>query len=208
MASNKLTPTEAKFIARAERGADDMRDMITTLLDVGRLEAGQMPLRLEAHDIALIAREATARFSPVLGGRALLYDVPPEPIVISCDADVIRRVLDNLISNALKFTRSDGTIRLSVQCTVTDVCISVSTMAQGIPADQQEHILRNSDRPPRGAKQRHPLDSASLLPLPLKRTKEKSAFKANSEKEARSGSTLPVRDKAVTSIDAFARSRP
>ena len=155
MASNKLTPTEAKFIARAERGADDMRDMITTLLDVGRLEAGQMPLRLEAHDAAQIAREAAGRFSPVLGGRALLCDLPPEPIVISCDADVIRRVLDNLISNALKFTRSDGTIRLSVQCTVADVTISVSDDGQGIPPDQHEHIFEKFGQTHSGAKQRH-----------------------------------------------------
>ena len=115
MASAKFTPTEAKYIAQAQRGADNMRDMITTLLDVGRLEAGQMPLRLESHDIGQVAREAADRFSPVLGSRILDCEVPPEPVLISCDADVVRRVLENLISNALKFTKSDGTICVDVE---------------------------------------------------------------------------------------------
>ena len=151
----KLNPTEAKFVAEAQRGANDMRDMITTLLDVGRLEAGEMPLRLQAHDVAQIARKAASRFSPVLKARTLHCDVPPEPVVVSCDADVIRRVLENLISNALKFTRSDGTIRVNVERNVTDVTISVSDDGQGIPPDQHKHIFEKFGQTDSGGEHRH-----------------------------------------------------
>src|SRR6059058_5047072 len=71
MASDKLNPDEAECVTGAKQGADDMRDMITTLLDVGRLEAGQMPLRLQDHDLAEIARKAADRFTPVLRDRTL-----------------------------------------------------------------------------------------------------------------------------------------
>ena len=200
MASNKLTPTETKFIAQAERGADDMRDMITTLLDVGRLEAGQMPLRLEAHDIAQMARDEAARFSPVLGGRAFLCDVSPEPIVISCDADVIRRVLDNLISNALKFTKPDGTIRLRVQYTVAEVTISVSDDGQGIPPDQHEHIFEKFGQTHSGAKQRHSTGlGLSFCRLAVKAHEGKIGVQSEPGKGSTFWFTLPVRDKAVTS---------
>src|SRR5690349_21186082 len=67
MASDKLNPDEAKCVAEAKRGAVDMRDMITTLLDLGRLEAGEMPLRLQDHDLAELVRAAANRFTPVLG---------------------------------------------------------------------------------------------------------------------------------------------
>ena len=106
MASDKLNPDEAKCVAEAKRGAVDMRDMITTLLDVSRLEGGEMPLRLQHHNLAGIAREAANRFTPVLRGRTLRCEVPAEPVSVSCDGDVIRRILENLISNALKFTKS------------------------------------------------------------------------------------------------------
>jgi len=155
MASAKFTPTEAKYIAQAQRGADNMRDMITTLLDVGRLEAGQMPLRLEPHDIGQVAREAANRFSPVLGNRVLHCEAPPVLAVISCDADVIRRVLENLISNALKFTKSDGTICVDVEPDQADVTISVRDDGAGIPPDQHAHIFEKFGQTDSGAKQRH-----------------------------------------------------
>ena len=155
MASAKFTPTEAKYIAQAQRGADNMRDMITTLLDVGRLEAGQMPLRLATHDLGQVAREAAERFAPVLGNRVLNCEVPAAPCFISCDADVIRRVLENLISNALKFTKSDGTICLDVEPDEASVIISVRDDGPGIPPDQHAHIFEKFGQTEGGAQQRH-----------------------------------------------------
>jgi signal transduction histidine kinase len=155
MASDKLNPDEAKCVAEARRGASDMRDMITTLLDVSRLEAGEMPLRLQDHNLARIAREAANRFSAVLQGRTLRCEVPPEPISISCDADVIRRILENLISNALKFTKSGGTIHLRVQRNPADATLSVSDDGEGIPRDQHEHIFEKFGQTDSGGKHRH-----------------------------------------------------
>src|SRR5437868_14038462 len=102
MASDKLNPDEAECVTGAKQGADDMRDMITMLLDVGRLEAGEMPLRLQDHDLAQIARQAADRFSPGLRGRALRCEIAAEAVAGSCDADVVRRVLVNLISYLLE----------------------------------------------------------------------------------------------------------
>lgn len=155
MASGKLTPTEAKYIAQAQRGADNMRDMITTLLDVSRLEAGQMPLHLEPHDINQIAREATTRFTPLLQSRTFHCDVEPEPVIVSCDAGVIRRVLENLISNALKFTKADGTICIEVERNGAAATIAVRDDGAGIPPDQHEHIFEKFGQTDTGAKKKN-----------------------------------------------------
>src|SRR5205814_7807488 len=90
MAYDKLNSEEADCVTGAKQGADNMSDMITTLMDVGRLEAGKMPLRLQDHDLVEIAREAADRFTPVPRGRILRCEMPPEPVAVSCDADVIR----------------------------------------------------------------------------------------------------------------------
>jgi signal transduction histidine kinase len=153
--SAKFTPTEAKYIAQAQRGADNMREMISTLLDVGRLESGQMPLRMEPHNISEIAREAANRFSPVLGNRTLHCQVPPDPVVVSCDADLIRRVLENLLNNALKFTKSDGTICVDVEPGHGNVEVSVRDNGPGIAPDQHARIFEKFGQTESGAQQRH-----------------------------------------------------
>src|SRR5256886_11070457 len=94
MASDKLDPDEAECVTGAKRGADDMRDMITTLLDVGRLEAGGKPLPLQDPDLAGVARHAPDPFTPCRQGRALRCEMPPQPVAVSFDADVIPPVLD------------------------------------------------------------------------------------------------------------------
>ena len=200
MASDKLNPSEAQCVAEAKRGAHDMADMITTLLDVGRLEAGEMPLRLQSHDVAQIVRKTASRFTPVLHGRILRCDVPPRPVSVSCDDDVIRRVLENLISNALKFTKSDGTIRIKVQGNAADVTISVSDDGQGIPPDQHKHIFEKFGQTESGSEHRH---STGLGLAFCRLAVEAHEGKIGVQSELGKGSTfqfsLPIRDQA--SID-------
>src|SRR5206468_5968685 len=125
------------------------------LLDVSRLEAGEMPLRLQNHNLAEIARGAAHRFTPVLQGRTLRCEVPSEPVLISCDGDVVRRILENLISNALKFTKSGGTICVWVQRNAADATISVTDDGEGIPPDQHKHIFEKFGQTDCGGRHRH-----------------------------------------------------
>jgi signal transduction histidine kinase len=207
MASDKLNPDEAKCVAEAKRGASDMRDMITTLLDVSRLEAGEMPLRLQDHNLAEIARGAAKRFTSVLQGRTLRCEVPPEPVLISCDADVVRRILENLISNALKFTKSGGTIRVRVQRTAGNATISVTDDGEGIPRDQHEHIFEKFGQTDSGGKHRH---STGLGLAFCRLAVEAHQGKIGLESEPGKGSTfwftLPARDHA--GADSTSKKQP
>src|SRR5437868_1341183 len=197
VASDKLSPEQAKCLTGAKRGADDMNDMISTLLDVGRLEAGKMPLQFQDHDVAQIAREAANRFTPVLQGRTLRCEVPPEPVSISCDGDVIRRIVENLISNALKFTKATGTIRVRVQYNAMAATISISDDGEGIPRDQHEHIFEKFGQTDSGGKHRH---STGLGLAFCRLAMEAHQGKIGLESEPGKGSTfwftLPARDQA------------
>jgi len=155
VASDKLSPEQAKCLTGAKRGADDMNDMISTLLDVGRLEAGKMPLQFQDHDVAQIARDAANRFTPVLRARTLRCEMSPTPVLVSCDANVIRRILENLISNALKFTKSDGIIRINVRRDGGHAIVSVIDDGEGIPPDEQKHIFKKFGQTSRGSIHRH-----------------------------------------------------
>ena len=205
----KLNPTEAECVAEAQRGANDLRDMITTLLDVGRLEAGEMPLRLQAQDVAEIARKAATRFSPVLQNRTLRCDVPPDPVLMVCDADVIRRVLENLISNAVKFTKSDGMIIVSLQRNAADVTISVGDDGQGIPPDQHELIFEKFGQTESGAEHRHSTGlGLTFCRLAVEAHEGKIGVQSELEKGSTFWFTLPIRDQAglnkVASLETMA----
>ena len=193
VASARLTPTEEKYIAQAQRGADNMRDMITTLLDVGRLESGQMPLRMEPHDISQIVREGSNRFTPLLGKRTLSCEVPAEPILVSCDADVIRRVLENLINNALKFTKSDGTICVEVELEAAGVTLSVRDDGPGIAPEQHAHIFEKFGQTESGAQQRHSTGlGLAFCQLAVEAHEGKIGVQSEPGKGSRFWFTLPI----------------
>jgi signal transduction histidine kinase len=103
----------------------------------------------------LIARKAADHFAPVLRGRHLHCEIPAAPFVVSCDEDVIRRVLENLISNAIKFTKSDGTITVTVQPNESEVTVSVSDDGPGIPPDQHKRIFEKFGQTETGAAKQH-----------------------------------------------------
>jgi len=197
MASDKLNPDEAKCVAEAKRGAVDMRDMITTLLDVSRLEAGEMPLRLQDYNLAEIAREAANRFTPVLRGRTLRCEVPAEPVSVSCDGDVIRRILENLISNALKFTKSAGTIRVRVQSNAAAATISVSDDGEGIPREQHKHVFEKFGQTDSGGKHRHSTGlGLAFCRLAVEAHHGKIGLASEPGKGSTFWFTLPVRDQS------------
>jgi len=209
MASAKLNPTETKYIAYAQRGADNMRDLISTLLDVGRLEAGEMPLRLEPHDLNQIAREAATRFTPLLKDRTFHCDVSPEPVIVSCDADVIRRVLENLISNALKFTKSDGTICVEVERNAADVTISVIDDGPGIPPGQHKHIFEKFGQTDSGAKQQHSTGiGLAFCRLAVEAHSGRISVRSELGKGSTFHFTLPISNPTRTSKSAHASAVP
>ncbi len=117
-----------------------------------------------------------------------------------CDADVVRRVLENLISNAVKFTKADGTIRIKVQSNAADVTISVSDDGPGIPPDQHKHIFEKFGQTESGSEHRH---STGLGLTFCRLAVEAHEGKIGVQSELGKGSTfqfsLPIRDQA--SID-------
>jgi signal transduction histidine kinase len=167
--TGKLSSTEAKFVAEAQRGANDLRDMISTLLDVGRFEAGEMPLRLQTHDVTEIARKATSRFSPVLKNRTLHCDLPADPVWMTCDADVIRRVLENLIS--------------------------VNDNGHGIPLDDQRKIFEKFGQTEAGQEHRHSTGlGLTFCRLAVEAHQGKIGVQSEAEKGSTFWFTLPVHD--------------
>lgn len=130
--------TEILEAARASLNA--VVQMIAQMIDVSRMEAGSLALERDDADLAEMAAEMLAKHKPLAGSRTLIHDAPthtPAPV----DADLIRRVLANLIGNAIKFTPADGTVRVTVRTADSVVRVEVADNGPGIPPELHAKIF-------------------------------------------------------------------
>jgi signal transduction histidine kinase len=135
-----LSEQESKLLEGALRGAQTMNRMTTQLLDVSRLGAGQMPLNKSDCDLAAVAQAALEAISPLLGDRHAVLDIR-EPLTAVCDVVLLRRVLDNLLSNALKFTPPGKEITLSIAREGDAAQLGVTDTGPGIPEEFHQKIF-------------------------------------------------------------------
>jgi PAS domain S-box-containing protein len=123
------------FVDVACTAATQMVEMIGSLLDINRLEAGEMPVDRQSVDCCEIAADAVRALGGLAIGRSLTQHAPDGPVMSNCDAALIRRVMINLLGNALKFTPTSGRITLTVARVDGRPRVEVSDTGPGIPAD-------------------------------------------------------------------------
>jgi signal transduction histidine kinase len=139
----KPSPQDSEFselLGIAESGAATLTEMVTQLLDISRLEASQMPLHKTECDLVKIAQSAIDSLLPAAGARQLPL-FAPAPLTALCDGDILRRIMSNLLGNALKFTSEDGEIRTSVTCEKAGACVAVMDNGSGIPPEDHQKIF-------------------------------------------------------------------
>lgn len=125
------------------RAATHLKDIIGTMLNLRFLETGQMDITSDYFDLRSVVREACKDNESVAetNGLVLETDVPDEEVSIQADREKLRVVLDNLISNAVKFTPSGGRVWVSLCSRGDEVEIAVSDTGIGIPPEECERIF-------------------------------------------------------------------
>ena len=126
--------------------AERMRRLVDELLDLARLESGQVQLALEPVDLAELVRDCTALFAAATEkiGSSLDAQVPSALPAVLGDSDRLRQVLGNLVDNALKHSRdvSDGgRVLIRGECEGDWVLCSVTDNGPGIPAEELPRIF-------------------------------------------------------------------
>ena len=140
-AARKLSEEEAGFLGEAIRMGDRLTWMINSLLDISRLESGQMPLSREPFAPASLVDEALRSVGPESSKREVSLHIAPEASSVVCDGGVIGRVLMNLIGNAVKFTGEGGSIRVVVSREGAGTRFGVTDTGPGIAPEFHEKIF-------------------------------------------------------------------
>ncbi|MFA6560699.1 MAG: hybrid sensor histidine kinase/response regulator [Verrucomicrobiia bacterium] len=118
-----------------------LNDMIGSLLDISRLETGNMPLNRHACDVMALSKSVVQSFDSLVEERHLSFESASGAIMASCDEEITRRVLGNLLQNALKFTPKDGSIRVVVSRKDDMVRLEVSDTGPGIAPEYHGRIF-------------------------------------------------------------------
>lgn len=127
------------------RETDALLWMAEELLDLSMIESGQAIMRMYEESIADIAAEAIERVYDQSAAKELeiVHNISGDMLAL-CDRDKVRRVLTNLIHNAIKWSPPGETISLHAEyigATGDEVCISVIDNGPGVPDDQRERIF-------------------------------------------------------------------
>jgi signal transduction histidine kinase len=125
-----------------------MVGLVNSILDVSRLESGRMPIKYVQIRLSDLVAETLQAQGPLAADKGLRLerDVPPTLPPAWADADLIGRVLQNLVGNAIKFTPPGGVIRVTAKVGQSDplpvLLVSVSDTGPGIPSEIRGQLFQ------------------------------------------------------------------
>jgi len=137
-----LNEKQKRFAAYIHKDSLHLLELINDILDLSRIEAGRLDLRLNAFDMLEAVEEVMATIRPQAVAKSLELDAAvPARIALHADRLRFKEVLYNLLSNAVKFTHEGG--RILVEAAIQDGVaeISVSDTGVGIPAAEQAPVF-------------------------------------------------------------------
>ena len=136
-----LSKNARECIQKVSDATETLIEMVSALLDVSRMESGEMPLRLAECDLADIAQNVLKKMESLKGGRTLNLTTEEERILVTCDQDLVGRIFQNLVANALKFTPPEGEVRVDIEPDGDGVRTLVKDNGPGIPSEYHEKIF-------------------------------------------------------------------
>ncbi len=146
-AASDLDPAEMlQFFRIIGEQADYMRDLIGDLLDVARIETGELSVAPAPADVATLVDEARSRFQSGGGRNNLRIDLSPELPLVMADGRRIIQVLSNLLTNAARHSHEASAIGVSAVREGYHVAVSVTDEGRGIAAERLPHLFRKFSR--------------------------------------------------------------
>ncbi|MCF0172841.1 MAG: response regulator, partial [Bacteroidales bacterium] len=133
-----------RYLSIARRNGDKLMSMIGRLLDFQKSDLTGTPLRMQIFNLRTILTSVVEKFVPLASQKtiSLTLDSCPDDCLIKADGELIDKVMDNLVSNAIKYTGSGGEVHISAWAKPRTVYIEVADNGIGIPLKAQKNIFQ------------------------------------------------------------------
>ena len=129
------------YMDQARSGLQRLVGMAADMLLVSKTEAGRLELQPGPVDLATLLREAAAVGRPQTDAVKIQVDECPATMTVMLDEELIRRVLQNLVENAVKFSPAIGVVHLALRSGTGNVRVSVQDSGPGVAPEFQERIF-------------------------------------------------------------------
>ncbi len=155
-----------KFVGIIHQEAERLTRMINELLDLSRIEAGRLELRVVPVDPAEAVQQALAVTRPLFDEKQVRVTtrIPGDLPAVAADPDRLQQVLGNLLSNAAKFSPAGGEVRVLARAEDGAVVFSVADDGPGIPGDRLEDVFDRYTQI-RDPQEKHPLGTGLGLSI-------------------------------------------
>lgn len=151
LAQQPLTPAQQHQVTEIVRGGRHLLGLINDLLDLGRIEAGELEMSCQAVDATAVIDECLGLMEPLAREHGVTLrhradDASPGRPTVSADPKRLRQVLLNLLSNAVKYNHPGGHVIVDAQSRGERVELRVHDTGPGLSADQQQRLFRPFER--------------------------------------------------------------
>jgi PAS domain S-box-containing protein len=138
-----VTDAQREAMARVRRSGQHLLSLVNNVLNLERLEVGQLETEFSVLPVAQLFEDADALTRPQAEAKGITLTVtrPPSDVLVLCEREKAGQVLVNLLSNAVKFTRAPGRIEVTYELQPDMVHLQVRDSGVGIPADALERIF-------------------------------------------------------------------
>jgi CheY-like chemotaxis protein/two-component sensor histidine kinase len=146
---DELSADQRENVAYISQAGRHLLQLINEVLDISRIESGQISISREPVAVEEVLYEVTALVRPLADARRVVLDVAPaEPgLFVLADRQRLNQVLLNLLSNAVKYNRDGGTIRVETRPGDEGMLrISVTDTGYGISPEHRDRLFRPFDR--------------------------------------------------------------
>ena len=132
-----------RFVHQMESATDTLVQLVSELLELARIESGQVPLDLQPVPLQRLLLPPIERLRPQVARAGLRLEIalPTAEVWVWADETRLPRVVTNLVHNAIKFTPSGGRIRVHAEINADEVAVHISDTGIGIPRDALPRIF-------------------------------------------------------------------
>lgn len=151
-----MTDEGKEVLAKIEFGTEEVIMLVDNIIDLRKVEEGRIEYQKEEINFVAVARQASEEMGHMAMSRGLdlQFSTPEHPIIVNGDAQKLQHVVQNLIDNAVKYTKK-GSIAVKITDSEKEVTLSVADSGIGIPADVIPMLFQEFVRDKRIQKEIH-----------------------------------------------------
>jgi PAS domain S-box-containing protein len=146
--ANLAQPKIAHLLKMGKQSGQTIQDLADSILDVSWLEQGKAPLQYSTTNLKQLLQAVEEQMLPQALAKKMDFTIQPpsETVEVWLDSNLMRRVLVNLVSNAIKYTPAEGHVSLTTRLTTERLHFAVSDDGPGISKANQAHIFDKFSR--------------------------------------------------------------